>query len=150
MRPELFCFLLLLVRPPSRVVLSPREAFPRCLAACTLSVCLSPPSRVALYGVLISIYNLICFIPFHLLRSRKEEDNDGGGRLRENSTPQPRAIRPRTSGQRALLFSQGFPLRFARKFNNRGWREPLRFAKAFSASPFSLSFLRRRSTAARE
>ena len=36
-------------------------------------------SRVALYGVLISIYNLICFIPFHLLRSRKEEDDDEGG-----------------------------------------------------------------------
>ena len=51
-------------------------------------------SRVALYGVLISIYNLICFIPFHLLRSRKEEgdrEENEGGRLRENSSP-PRAI----------------------------------------------------------
>ena len=67
-------------------------------------------SRVALYGVLISIYNLICFIPFHLLRSRKEEDDDDddeGGRLRENSTPPPRAIRPRTSGNELYYFHKG-------------------------------------------
>ena len=53
---------------------SPPASSSRSLAAGGISAL---SSRVALYGVLISIYNLICFIPFHLLRSRKEGRKDG-------------------------------------------------------------------------
>ena len=59
---------------------SPPASSSRSLAAGGISAL---SSRVALYGVLISIYNLICFIPFHLLRSRKEGrmgEDEGGGR----------------------------------------------------------------------